>query len=305
MTVDTVDQAIVWHLRTPDMGAAEWEAFTSWLEASPANAEAYDRVAAGDRLQPLPAPQPKSRPIVALPLRRRLPWGFAAGGVATACAALLLVGLPGERHAMPYEIATAPGEQRTVTLDDGTSVEMNGSTRLKLDHADTRVATLESGEAVFRVHHNAKAPFKLISGEVAVEDVGTVFNVIRDGSRFDVAVAEGAVRFVAAGRSVLLGKGSGLSLRGTSASLFQLTPDAVGGWRSGRLGFQSETLRFVADSIARRTGAKLSLDPRLSAKPFTGIVNVTGDARRDIPHIAALMGVDWRRDGEQWILAPR
>ena len=301
--VDTVDQAIVWHLRTPDMGAAEWEAFTAWLEASPAHAEAYDRVAAGDRTQPLP--QPKSRPIVAPPLRRRLPWGIAAGGVAAASAALLMFGLPAQRGASPYEIVTAPGEQRTVTLDDGTSVQMNGGTRLKLDHADTRVATLESGEAVFRVKHNADAPFRLVSGAVAVEDVGTVFNAVRDGSRFDVAVAEGAVRFVTAGRSVLLGQGSGLSFRGTSASLFRIAPGEVGGWRGGRLTFQTETMRYVADAVARRTGAKLSLAPQLSAKPFTGIVNVTGDARRDVPHIAALMGVNWRRDGEQWILAPR
>ena len=42
-------EAIDWHLRQADLDEAGWTAFVAWLE-SPANALAYDRVAAADRL---------------------------------------------------------------------------------------------------------------------------------------------------------------------------------------------------------------------------------------------------------------
>ncbi len=49
-TSDAEEQAIDWHVRQRDMSAAEWDAFATWLEDSPANARAYDAVAMADAL---------------------------------------------------------------------------------------------------------------------------------------------------------------------------------------------------------------------------------------------------------------
>lgn len=40
----------------------------------------------------------------------------------------------------------------------------------------------------------------------------------------------------------------------------------------------------------------------LAQRPFTGMVVLTGKAERDVPHLAALIGADWRHDGEDWII---
>ena len=46
--MDIVDQAIAWHVRQGGMSAADWQAFIAWLEADPAHARAFDRIALMD-----------------------------------------------------------------------------------------------------------------------------------------------------------------------------------------------------------------------------------------------------------------
>jgi len=300
---DIVDQAIGWHLRHAEMSSAEWHDFVAWLEADAAHATAYDRVALDDALladlpRPAPAPFVPARP-------RRLAWAVGGTAIAAGIAALVmpLALTPGSAG---YTVRTAPGESRTVTLADGTRIEMNGGTTLRLDRNDPRVASLDAGEAVFVVRHDGGKAFVLHSGALALQDVGTVFDVSRNGTRLDVAVAEGAVSFQPGREAILVKAGTALVAR-EDIHQVALTPvpvDAVGGWRSGRLTFNAMPLGDVAEAIRRTDGADIRFDPDLSTRPFTGMVRLTGDAAKDVPHIAALVGAGWRRDGERWIISP-
>lgn len=304
---DIVDQAIGWHLRQAEMPAAAWHDFVAWLEADTAHAAAYDRVALDDALIAT-LPMPRGMPIAAndaAPAAPRRRWLWAAGGSAVAAGLAVLL-VPLAPASQGYAVTTAPGEQRTVTLADGTRIQLSGGTTVKLDRADTRVAELTKGEALFTVHHDAGQPFTLRSGGLSVQDVGTVFDVTRNGARLDLQVAEGAVLFQPRSEAILLKAGAGLSAREDlgSVALAKVVPAAVGGWRSGRLSFHGEPLGSVVGDVRRLSGAELVLDPGLSARPFTGMVQLTGAADRDVPHLAALIGARWRRDGERWVLSP-
>lgn len=308
---DIVDQAIGWHLRQAELTTAGWHDFVAWLEADPAHAAAFDRVALDDALLS-DATMPRGMPIVAndpapSPTRRPQRWLWAVGGSAMA-AGLAVLAMPMATSVAgdPYTVSTRPGEQRVVTLADGTRIELSGGTSLRLDRKDLRVAELQSGEAMFAVRHDAGKPFTVRSGVLSVQDVGTVFDVARDGKRLDVEVAEGSVVFQPGREAILLKAGAGLSARedtGTVA-LITVSPDQIGGWRSGRLTFAGEPLGNVVVAIRRASGAELVLDPGLSVQPFTGMVRLTGKADQDVPHLAALIGARWRRDGERWILSP-
>jgi transmembrane sensor len=192
-----------------------------------------------------------------------------------------------------------------VALSDGTSIEVSGGTRLTLDRADPRVASLDQGEAVFHVRHDAARPFTMTAGGIAIRDLGTVFNVARDGQQLSVAVSEGSVLFRPGPGAVTLGAGDALSVRsnGTGIVRSRIDPSLVGGWRKGMLSFDSQRLGDVAARLDRVYGVKLVLDGALSDRPFTGMVHFTGVADRDVPHLAELIGATWRRDGEQWILS--
>ena len=308
-----VDQAIGWHLRQADMDEQAWQAFILWLEADPAHARIFDQVALDQAL--VSEQSDLARPMRPLPAnddgdqapRRRARWMWTVGGTAVAAglvALLLPIAMP--RASDPYQLQTAPGQRRNVTLADGTRIEINGGTTLRLDHADPRVANLETGEATFHVRHDDRDPFTLRSGDLTVRDMGTVFNVARDGTRLDVQVAEGSILFQPDREAVMLTAGLALSAREDlrSVALTRVGVDSIGGWRNGRLSFNGEPLERVAEAVHRLYGVDLIVDPDLSVRPFTGMVRLTGVAERDIPHIAALVGAGWRRDGERWSLSP-
>lgn len=306
-------EAIDWHLRQSDLTDAEWPTFVAWLE-SPANARAYDHVATTDRslawaarpaVPVMPANDVDPLPMTAS--RRTRPWGWSISGLAIA-AGIAVLAMPFVRapSSQPYWLQTKAGEHQEVALTDGTRIELNGASRLGLDHADARVATLESGEAVFHVTHNADHPFSVRSGDLMVRDVGTVFDVTRAGARLDVAVAEGSVLFQPDAEHVALTAGQALSAREDTHQLVRSTvePDLVGGWRGGRLAFSGETLATVVAAVRRRYDIDLALDSGLSGRSFTGMIAMSGSADRDVPHLAALIGAQWRRKGDQWIIVP-
>lgn len=305
-----VEQAIGWHIRLAEAREDDWADFLDWIETDPANAAVYDKIAMQDRAIanvrfPEPTAMPGARSAAANDNGRKR-WLWAAGASAAA-AALVAAALPSllARHASPYEIATARGERRTVALADGTSIEMSGGTRLRLDHANTRIAVLERGEATFHVRHDSARPFAVMSGNIEIRDLGTVFNVMRQPNRLTVEVAEGSVMYRPDGEAKMLLPGDALSFNEASGrvTLSKIAPALVGGWRSGRLSFNGQSLDDVAVTLSRLYGINLILGPDLSARPFTGMVRFSGDADRDVPHLASLIGANWRRDGERWILS--
>lgn len=308
-----IDRAIDWHLRQAEMDEDAWGAFVAWLEADPAHAAAYDRVARIDRtVADLPAaafaPPQGIAPAANddQPAARRWLWGAGAATVAAAIA-LVVAPMALAPSAAPYEINTAPGQRQTVALADGTRIDLSGGSRLKLDRNDTRVAALESGEATFTVRHDERTPFTLRSGSLSVQDLGTVFNVVRSGQRLDVQVAEGSVMFQPGAEGIVLKPGKALTVREDSHTvrLSDVSAADVGGWRANRLSFSGEPLGTVFEAVHRLYGTQVRLTGDLSAQPFTGMVEMTGIAARDIPHMAALIGVEWRRNGDTWILSRR
>ncbi|WP_240610104.1 FecR family protein [Sphingomonas pokkalii] len=306
---DVIDTAIAWHLRLAEADARAWADFVAWLEASPAHAAAYDRVAAEDRLiaaAPFRSGEDAraGNDNVPAPAWRR--WAGPLGGAAAA-AAIAAICLPMllPMRAAPYQVATRDGERRTLSLEDGTRIQLSGGTRLVLDRNDPRIATLEQGEALFHVRHDAARAFTVKVGEVAVQDLGTVFDVAHAGSRLNVAVAEGSVRFQSRGPAVTLKPGDALSARADGTSIVQtrIAPQQVGGWRDGTLGFDGQPMHEVAGALKRLYGLEIALEGSLSERPFTGLVRFSGQAERDVPHLAELIGASWRRDGKRWILS--
>ncbi|MEG3176209.1 FecR domain-containing protein [Sphingomonas sp. RB3P16] len=313
-----MDRAIDWHLRQADMGDADWHAFVAWLEADPAHARAFDAVALdlallGERADLYPADAvPEIETVVdqlVVPARRRRVWAWAGAGVAVAAAAsLTLIVTPiGGARSDPYAVETKPGQRRDIAFADGTRIELNGATRLLLDHGNARIATLETGEATFHVRHDAQDPFTVHSGALVVQDVGTVFNVARDGPRLDVQVAEGEVLFQPKREAVTLRAGGSVVVREDLGSLAvgKIDIAKVGAWRNRTLTSSGEPFGRVATAVMRIDGVMLSIDSRLSQQPFTGMVRLSGTAAQDVPHLAALVGAEWHYDGERWSISPR
>lgn len=311
---DMETAALDWVIRMRDPGFDGWEEFEAWLGADPAHADVYHRLAIADQdmaellaAAPVPAEMPSN--VVALP-QRSLPRrpltrrAWLGGAIAASVAGLIGLGMI-ERQPALYQVETAPGMRRTVTLGDGSRIALNGGTRITLDRKDPRHATLERGEALFDVVHDDDAPFKVLVGDATLVDVGTSFNVVRDGRVTAVQVSEGAVVYNPDGEAVRLDAGRRLRAEDGDPhiELAAVAPEAVAGWREGRLIYDGQTMADVAADLTRWSGETVRADPRVAAQRFRGVLSLGKDD--DVADLASLLDVDVRRSGREWILSPR
>lgn len=90
--------------------------------------------------------------------------------------------------------STDIGEQRSITLDDGSTIELNAKSRIRVRFTDqARDVDLMQGQALFHVAKDNARPFVVRSGEARVRAVGTEFDVYRRKSGTTVSVVEGQV----------------------------------------------------------------------------------------------------------------
>lgn len=314
---DVVDQAIGWHLRLPTASRAEWLAFTDWLEAAAEHAAAYDQITLDDatlwpgieEASPPRRLQAANDEALSPGVGRgfwRGPGRFAAAGGAVAAALTLTVLNPfgGGTGDQRYVIETAGQGRKQIAFADGSRILMNGGSRMTLDRTNPRFAALDSGEATFVINHDAAHPFELKSGALTLRDLGTVFNVTRDGERLGVQVAEGAVEFEPDGEALTLRPGVTLSVneRSRKIEFARVAPEDVGGWRKGRLSFSATPLASVAAAIGRAGGGDVTVAPALADVPFTGTMGTGGGTAGMVPRLARLTGTAWQRSGDRWIL---
>lgn len=299
-----MEAAIAWHVRMPAMDSAHWANLVAWLEAAPEHQAAFERVAAADRLLAeapvLRQPARETQPVV---LARRGWWRAGAGVALAASLAGVALWTVAPRDRQPTTFSTAAGKMQTVRLSEGTAIVLNGDTRLTRGDGE-RSVRLDGGEALFAVRHRADAPFTVEAGRYRIVDVGTVFNVRRDGGRLMVSVREGSVMVDPDGARLALHAGEGLTIDEASGLATRWKAASVGGWQTGELDFDQATLADVVAAFHRRNGAEIRLEGGLSAMPFTGNVRLSGETARDVEHLARLVGVDCRREGEIWVLSP-
>lgn len=89
---------------------------------------------------------------------------------------------------------TDTGEQRSLALADGSTVELNSRSRIKVQYTEheRRIDLLE-GQALFHVAKNKARPFIVQTGNTRVRAVGTAFDVYKASSGTVVTVVEGRV----------------------------------------------------------------------------------------------------------------
>ena len=90
--------------------------------------------------------------------------------------------------------STAIGEQRSVRLEDGSTVDLNSKSKIRVRFsAQRRDVELLEGQALFRVTKDASRPFIVATDNIHVRAVGTQFDVYRKSSGTVVTVVEGRV----------------------------------------------------------------------------------------------------------------
>lgn len=288
-------QAAAWfaRLRADDVSDADRRQWQAWANADHRHRAAYERL---ERLwsslgEHAPAPEIARRLATAPPhaspagpdSRRRLRW-IGAFAVAATIALAAIGGwtlLPGAKSEREY--ATDIGEQRRMTLEDGTRVTLDTGTRLRVDYSGReRRLVLEQGRAFFEVAKENR-PLSVYTEHGGVRAIGTQFEVYRHDRDMDVLLVEGQVMLsmsggsgpevaMQAGHKARLGMDAGAAPRIEPVRRADMPP-----WLSGRLVFEDASLHDVVAEFNRYSRQQMVLtDARLSKIHITGVFRNDG-----------------------------
>jgi transmembrane sensor len=307
----TYEAAAEWVVRlhapvSASQAEADWIAFEAWLGAAPDNRAAFDAAQAlwnevGVQARPIRrglAGQTAS--ILSLNPRRRAPGPLGWTTAAAAAAAVLLIAGPFSpfRAAAPSVYSTVKGERRSVTLADGSQIDLNGGSQISvlIGRHVREVDLAEGSEAAFSIVHDASRPFLVHVGDRTVRDVGTQFDVLRNAGSLTVTVRAGMVEVSpassAAGDTVALSPGQQLNHRegAVLSNVAEVNADDAFGWRSGRLIYRDKTLAEVAADLSRYYAEPVRAQGAAGALRFSGVLEIAGESSV-IDRLSALVPV--------------
>jgi transmembrane sensor len=256
-------------------GQDEQASLDLWLAESRAHRVAYWRQNAvwdsAQRLIALRSSAPRQdHPVT----ENRKPFIFRAVAVAVVAMGAAVSFYLLRTHENQTVYATKVGGRQTVTLADGSQIELNTDTVLRLrTNADNRLAILEKGEAFFSVKHNATHPFVVDAAGHRVTDLGTKFSIRNTPDRLEVSLIEGRARFESANKlanmppAVLSPGDVVIATARTTTITKKPGRDLINdlGWRHGMLTFYRVTVADAASEFNRYNERKIVVADKAAA----------------------------------------
>lgn len=242
-------------------------------------------------------------------------------------AATLMVAVGGwlwyhDHRALTYD--TGIGEERVVTLSDGSRLQLNADTHVRVLYTEKeRDIDLLEGQALFSVAKNKERPFIVRSGDVLVRAVGTQFDVNRRVDGTMVTVVEGRVlvrklrvpepiaqgvtlQKLAFTPQVLLDAGEQVIATRDHALLpARANIDAVLAWTRGTLVFEGTRLADVVKQFNRENPRQLVIrDPVLASMRISGVYSST-DPSLLVEFLREQPGVEVSESGSSIVISAR
>lgn len=270
------DQAADWS--ASQRMSAGWPAerqaeLDAWLAQSAAHRVAYLRIeATWRRTERLAALREPMRKLPAAAPIRQMPWRH----VAASFGILLLAGiLAGNYFTRPRGqfIETPRGGQERLLLADGSKVELNTDSAIRVDlSGQTRAVELMRGEVYFQVKHDAQRPFVVTAGSHKVTDLGTKFLMRMAQQSLHVMLMEGKAQLESSERgdekAVVLSPGdvavaTAETMRVTKRPVRELSESLA--WQHGAIIFRNERLADAVAEFNRYGGQQLVVTDEAAA----------------------------------------
>lgn len=202
----SLEAAANWYatLRGEDVTPADRQAWQAWLGESEEHARAWATIeSVSRRFDPLRA---SGHEAAAAGIKAALRGGVGRRRMLAGLAGFVGVGMAGWmawRHtalpelvmALGADIRTSTGEQREITLADGTQVWLNTNSALSVDYrADARFLKLAAGEVLIQTARDTRGrPLYVDTRCGRMQALGTRFSVNHDDGRTRLDVFESAV----------------------------------------------------------------------------------------------------------------
>jgi transmembrane sensor len=264
-------EAAAWlaRLRADDRTREDEVRFRQWLAADPVNAERFEYVSTiwedMDALRDVPRTERAPRKLT----RRRLLTGSLA--------AMTVGGL-----GLQWSIATAGvyttarGEQRRLTLEDGSRLLLNTDTSVKVRFdEERRRIDLRRGQALFEVSVDPR-PFYVSAGSHDLTVRRGRFDMRRETDHLSVLAIDAVATLDQPSGTVRIGEGERVRIDAADHIKHDRPNlnDAIA-WQSGNAVFRAESLSQVVMEMNRYTERELVLmDQRAAALRISGVYRV-------------------------------
>jgi len=256
---------------------AECAKLDAWLAEADNHAAAYWRLkATWDRTNRLAALR-FSAPMRATPTIDKRPLKSIFKVIATLIIFAVVSGTGAYFYLLPRgeTFSTVVGGHSTITLVDGSQIDLNTNTTIRADvDAHRRIVNLLKGEAYFQIKHDGARPFIVKVANHRITDLGTKFLIRTSSRNLEVALVEGSARIERADgttqrESALLTPGDIVVATADSMHISKKSArDLANGlaWRRGVLVFHNSSLADAAAEFNRYGDTKLIVSDTDTAK---------------------------------------
>ena len=205
-------------------------------------------------------------------------------------------------------LATSTGEQREITLSDGTRVKLGAESILKypkaFDGSSRRVEL--TGQAYFEVTHNPDKPFTVSSGGVETRVLGTSFdvNAYPEDSLIAISLVEGSVRVRKKDHTAMLKPGQQARFKPgvPEPELGEFEAEHILAWTFDQLDFQRSSFEQVARILKRQYGITIGFDdPQIAGYTISGRFK-DADPETVLRAITRARQLEYRKTGEDTYL---
>jgi len=185
----------------------------------------------------------------------------------------------GDQPPVYNTLATAAGETYALTLADGTRVWLNAASSIRFPSAfpgRERLVEL-TGEAYFEVAANANQAFRISTGRISIDVLGTSLNVnaYPAAATTNTTLVSGAVKVNTAAGSLLLAAGeqSQADANGVQRKQTHVHLSSITAWKDGFFQFENTPLTEVLEQFARWYNVEVIYEGKINNRRFFGIIN--------------------------------
>ena len=318
LPAEYVAEAAVWiaRLHGPNRTPALEQECASWLRRSALHRAAFEHsTATWDAIDSVTLAavfrSPPRRELFSMPRPRFI------GAACLITALCVVVGTSYWTAMRDASYATHVGEQRTLTLEDGSRMAINTDTELKVVRGEqVRLIKLAKGEVYFEVAKDPAHPFIVDAGNTQVRAVGTAFSVRREGDKVFTTLFEGKIIVTEVGDCMTPANCStekpmvaGQSLLAHSQAAPSEDVSAiqqVNAWRRGEVVLDAMPLATAIAEINRYSTTHIKIDDEgIQQLPVSGIFSIAdaeefAQAAAEVHHLVVV-----RENDSLWLTRPR
>lgn len=259
--------------------------------------------------------------------KRTRPW-YEHPGFKVACSIILISSLlifiqlrqySNKTNTAPIVYQTLTGQTKKIMLKDSTSIWLNAGTRLEIlpDYAKGKREVKLEGEAYFEVRHDPQQPFRVQTGELTTNVLGTSFTIqAYKKSRFarvtlltgkvwvklnQTAPGKSAGTMLLPDQSLLYDDVTQLTFKTTVAS-----SAASHAWIDGNMVFESTPMAEAAEEISRVFGLHISISgTQLNNSRLYGQFSRNDRPEKIIQMISKMIDADYTILGNEITIRPK